>query len=76
MIDKEKQGKAQLIDVMLSDGSFFCQLSYPGKPFPKIVNGKVVEDYDPVDMTDFVLQKCPSLIDKSFSIHLTNQRVF
>lgn len=68
--------KAQLIDVMLSDGSFFCQLSYPGKPFPKIVNGKVVEDYDPVDMTDFVLQKRPSLIDKSFSIHLTNQRVF
>ena len=68
--------KAQLIDVMLGDGSFFCQLSYPGKPFPKILNGKVVLVYDPVYLKDFVLKKRPSLIDKIFSIHLTNQRVY
>lgn len=68
--------KAQLIDVMLGDGSFFCQLSYPGKPFPKILNGKVVLVYDPVYLTDFVLQKRPSLANKKFYVIPTNQRVY
>ena len=60
--------KAQLIDVMLSDGSFFCQLSYPGKPFPKIVNGKVVPTYDYRDLRKFALEKRPSLANKKFDV--------
>jgi hypothetical protein len=76
MIDKEKQGKTQLIDVMLGDGSFFCQLKYTGKPFPKIISGKVVEEYDKKDLRAFALQKRPSLAGKKFYVELTNQRVY
>ena len=38
--------KAQLVDVMLSDGTFFCQLRYTGTPFIKIVNGEPKPHYD------------------------------
>lgn len=34
--------KALLLDVMLSDGTFFCQLRYTGTPFPMIIDGKMV----------------------------------
>lgn len=68
--------KAQLIDVMLGDGSFFCQLIYPGKPFPKIISGKLVEEYDKKDLRTFALKKRPSLAGKSFYVELSNQRVY
>ncbi len=32
--------KAQLVDVMLSDGTFFCQLRYTGQPFIEIIDGE------------------------------------
>ena len=38
--------KALLLDVMLSDGTFFCQLRYTGTPFPMIIDGKMVPTYD------------------------------
>lgn len=68
--------KAQLIDVMLSDGSFFCQLRYTGTPFIKIVNGEAQPSYDKKDLRRFAIEKRPSLADKSFYVELTNQRVY
>ena len=68
--------KAQLIDVMLSDGSFFCQLRYTGTPFPMVINGKIVPTYDEKDLKRFAIEKRPSLAGKSFNVCLTNQRVF
>lgn len=68
--------KAQLFDVVLSDGSFFCQLRYTGQPFPKIINGNVVLSYDTRDLKRFAIEKRPSLIGKNFNVFLTNQRVY
>lgn len=68
--------KAQLIDVMLADGTFFCQLRYTGKPFPKIIGGNVVLHYSQRDLQRFALEKRPSLTGKKFSVCLSNQRVF
>ena len=66
---------AQLIDVMLSDGSFFCQLKYTGQPFPMIIKGKAVPTYDIRDLERFALEKRPSLKGKKFNVFPTNQRV-
>lgn len=68
--------KAQLVDVMLSDGTFFCQLKYTGRPFIKIVNGEPVPDYDKKELERFAIEKRPSLAGKRFNVCLTNQRVF
>lgn len=68
--------KAQLVDVMLSDGTFFCQLRYTGTPFPMVINGKIVPTYDEKDLKRFAIEKRPSLADKKFNVCLTNQRVF
>ena len=68
--------KVQLIDVMLGDGSFFCQLRYTGTPFIKIVNGEAQPSYDKKDLRRFAIEKRPSLADKKFDVCLTNQRVF
>ena len=68
--------KAQLFDVMLSDGTFFCQLRYTGTPFPMVINGKIVPTYDEKDLKRFAIEKRPSLADKKFNVCLTNQRVF
>lgn len=68
--------KAQLVDVMLADGSFFCQLRYTGTPFPMIIEGKIVPTYDYRDLRKFALEKRPSLADKKFDVCLTNQRVY
>lgn len=68
--------KVQLIDVMLGDGSFFCQLRYTGTPFIKIVNGEAQPSYDKKDLRRFALEKRPSLADKKFDVCLTNQRVY
>jgi hypothetical protein len=68
--------KAQLFDVVLSDGSFFCQLRYTGQPFPKIIEGNVVPSYDTRDLKRFAIEKRPSLTGKKFDVFLTNQRVY
>lgn len=68
--------KVQLVDVMLSDGTFFCQLRYTGTPFPMVINGKIVPTYDEKDLKRFAIEKRPSLADKKFNVCLTNQRVF
>ena len=60
--------KAQLVDVMLSDGTFFCQLRYTGTPFIKIVNGEAVADYSKKELRRFALEKRPSLAGKSFDV--------
>ena len=68
--------KTQLFDVVLSDGSFFCQLMYIGRPFPKIIRGNVVLCYDTRDLKRFAIEKRPSLTGKNFNVFLTNQRVY
>lgn len=67
--------KVQLIDVMLGDGSFFCQLRYTGTPFPMIIEGKMVPTYDHSDLRKFALEQRPSLANKKFDVIPTNQRV-
>ena len=68
--------KAKLIDVMLGDGSFFCQLRYTGTPFIKIVNGEAQPSYDKKDLRRFAIEKRPSLANKKFDVIPTNQRVY
>ena len=68
--------KAQLIDVMLSDGTFFRQLKYPGLPFIEIIDGEPKPHYDMKELKRFALKQCPSLSGKSFDVCLTNQRVY
>lgn len=68
--------KAQLVDVMLADGSFFCQLRYTGQPFPTIVKGQIVPQYDESDLKRFAIEKRPSLAGKKFNVIPTNQRVY
>lgn len=68
--------KAMLLDVMLSDGTFFYQLKYTGTPFPMIIEGKMVPTYDYRDLRKFALKKRPSLAGKSFYVELSNQRVY
>lgn len=67
--------KSILLDVMLGDGSFFCQLRYIGRPFPKIIGGNVVLCYDTRDLKRFAIEKRPSLTGKDFNVFLTDQRV-
>lgn len=68
--------KAMLLDVMLSDGTFFYQLKYTGTPFPMIIEGKMVPTYDYRDLRKFALEKRPSLAGKKFNVIPTNQRVY
>ena len=68
--------KALLLDVMLSDGTFFCQIRYTGTPFPMIIEGKMVPTYDYRDLRKFALEKRPSLANKKFDVIPTNQRVY
>ena len=68
--------KVLLIDVMLGDGSFFCQLRYTGTPFPMIIDGKMVPTYDQRDLRRFALEKRPSLANKKFDVIPTNQIVY
>jgi hypothetical protein len=68
--------KPLLLDVMLGDGSFFCQLRYTGQPFPMIIEGKMVPTYDQRDLRKFALEKRPSLANKKFDVIPTNQRVY
>ena len=68
--------KVQLVDVMLDDGSFFCQLRYTGQPLLRIVGEEVETYYDKKDLKHFALEKRPSLAGKSFDVCLTNQRVY
>ena len=67
--------KALLLDVMLGDGSFLCQLRYTGTPFPMIIEGKMVPTYDYSDLRKFALKQRPSLVNKNFDVVPTNQRV-
>ena len=68
--------KAILLDVMLSDGTFFCQLRYTGTPFPMVIKGKIVPTYDENDLKRFAIEKRPSLAGKKFNVIPTNQRVY
>lgn len=67
--------KTVLIDVMLGD-RFFCQLRYKGTPFPKMVDGRIVEEYDKKDIMRFIEEQRPSLIGKSYRYEEAKQKVF
>jgi len=63
-----------LLDIML-DGRFLCQMKYPHRGFPQILDGKTVEAYDYKDFEKFVFEKRPSLRNKQIVILPSKQRV-
>ena len=65
--------KKVLLDIMLG-GRFICQLKYDGKPFPELIDGKVVPVYDSRDIERFVYEKRPSLRGKDIKIEFSSQK--
>ena len=61
------------LDIMLH-GRFLCQLPYPKRGFPQLVDGKIIEAYDYDDFLRFVYQQRPSLKGKNIEILPSLQR--
>ena len=72
--DVSRQSAPILLDIML-DGRFLCQMKYPHRGFPQMLDGKLVEAYDYNDFEKFVFEKRPSLCNKQIAILPSNQRV-
>lgn len=64
-----------LLDIM-QDGRFLCQLRYTKRGFPRMINGKIVEEHNQEDIEKFVYEQRPSLRDKNITIAFANQKVF
>ena len=62
-----------LLDIM-QDGRFLCQMKYPHRGFPQMLDGKLVEAYDYNDFEKFVFEKRPSLRNKKIAILPSTQR--
>ena len=66
--------KTVLLDVMLN-GRFVCQLKYPKRGLPDMVDGEIIEVHNQQEIKDFVFQQRPSLIGKDIVIEFASQRV-
>ena len=66
--------KPLLVDVMVN-GSFYTQVTYTKRGRPRMVDGKIVEEHDPDEVKQFVLDTLPSIRNKDFSLAFSNQRV-
>ena len=63
-----------LLDIMLGD-VYKGQLKYYGHGNPELINGKIVEVWDPKILTAFVEEQRPSLKGKDFQVHFSNQKI-
>lgn len=63
-----------LLDVMLN-GHYVCQLKYPKRGFPQVVDGETLECHNYEDFEKFVLKQRPSLKGKPFVVLPSNQKV-
>lgn len=72
--DVSRQSAPILLDIM-QDGRFLCQMKYPHRGFPQMLDGKLVETYDYNDFEKFVFEKRPSLRNKKIAILPSNQRI-
>ena len=71
--DISRQPAPILLDIM-QDGRFLCQMKYPHRGFPQMLDGKLVEAYDYNDFEKFVFEKRPSLRNKQIVILPSTQR--
>lgn len=68
--------KPLLLDIILSNDKFLCQLSYRGRPKMMIKSDRgKMPVYDAEDLKDFVLKKRPTLKHVDFRIELTDRRL-
>lgn len=66
--------KPAYIDIMLND-KFVCQLKFEAKSDLKIIQGSLKEIYTIDKIKDFIESKMPSLKDKDYEVHFSNQRI-
>ena len=71
--DVSRQSAPIFLDIM-QDGRFLCQMKYPHRGFPQMLDGKLVETYNYNDFEKFVFEKRPSLRNKHIVILPSNQR--
>jgi hypothetical protein len=68
--------KTLLLDIILPNDKFLCQLAYRGRPKMMIKSDRgKMSVYDAEDLKDFVLKKRPTLKHVDFRIELTDRRL-
>lgn len=72
--ESKPQSAPILLDIM-QDGRFLCQMKYPHRGFPQMLDGELVETYNYNDFEKFVFEKRPSLRNKHITILPSTQRV-
>ena len=70
----EANSPTVLLDIMLN-GVYKGQLKYYGHGNPELINGKIVEVWDPEILRAFVEEQRPSLKGKDFQVHFSNQKI-
>ena len=70
----EANSPTVLLDIMLN-GVYKGQLKYYGHGNPELINGKIVEVWDPKILRAFVEEQRPSLKGKDFQVHFSNQKI-
>lgn len=63
------------VDVMSDLGRFICQVRYPLRGKPMLVDGEVKEVYDLDEVKGYVLEQKPSLRNKNIQLAFSNNRV-
>lgn len=72
--DVPRQSSTTILLDIMQDGRFICQMKYPHRGFPQMLDGKVIEAYDYNDFEKFVFEKRPSLRNKKIVILPSTQR--
>lgn len=64
------------LDIYRQDGSFYTQLRYTKRGFPRMIDGRIVEVHNSQDICSFVEQRLPSLIGTDYRALPSSQRIY